>query len=72
VDRRPCLRPLERWVPKRLSSEELGDALELISLHLENSGSVFVAYLMVAKTIGWILAHVLYERVKMAWQPKGG
>lgn len=63
---------LERWVPKRISSEELGDALELISRHLENSGSIVVAYFMVVKTIVLILAHVLYERAKVAWLRKGG
>ena len=63
---------LEAWVPKRISSEEVGDALEMISRHLDNSGSIVVAYLMVVKAIVLILAHVLYEHVKMAWQRKGG
>ncbi len=51
---------------------QTGVCTQVISLHLANSGSVFVAYLMVVKTIGWILAHVLYERLKVAWHRKGG
>jgi len=48
-------------VPKRLSREEIGDALEVIHQLVQVHASAWKIYLKIATTVGWLALNVIRE-----------
>lgn len=69
-----CLRILKRilwvfdvvelFVPKRVASEECGDALEVITAGLRSARPPWRAYVKLVASLLWILLHAIHEVVK--------
>lgn len=55
---------VEIIVPKRVASEEIGDALEVIARLLIEQRPVWQIYVKLVATVFWILAHAVRDVVK--------
>src|SRR5262245_57754751 len=64
AEKRSPLCEIDPLVPKRVASEEIGDAMELIVKRLKGSEPVWQTYVKLATTIVWILLHSVVYAIK--------